>query len=61
MRHHSIYFPPFINTPCWVAFDIANDITIGVAIPNAHGHDTTRTVANTVTANEIGSCTTSNQ
>ena len=36
-------------------------MTIGVAIPNAHGHDTTRTVANTVTANEIGSCATSNQ
>jgi hypothetical protein len=37
------------------------DITIGVAIPKAQGHDTTRTVAKTVIANGIDSWTTNSQ
>jgi len=45
----SRYFPPFINTRCFAALPIPSDITIGVAIPRAHGQETTITVAKTVT------------
>jgi hypothetical protein len=47
----SRYCPPFINTPSLAALSIPKDITIGVAIPKAHGQETTRIVANTVIAN----------
>ena len=49
----SRYCPPFINIPSLAALSIPYDITIGVAIPKAQGHETTRIVANTVIPNEI--------
>ena len=51
----SRYCPPFISIPSFAALSIPNDITTGVAIPKAHGHETTSTVAKTVIANEIDS------
>ena len=35
----SKYCPPFINTPSFAPLSIPKDITIGVAIPKAQGHD----------------------
>ena len=51
--------PSLYQLPSFAALSIPNDITTGVAIPKAHGHETTSTVAKTVIANEIDSWATS--